>query len=351
MSKLYSMNEEDYELVDSIIQVTNSINTLYKKLFELEINNLKDTDEYRKYIQYLNMAIELENSYYDKLTTLQGIKILNFLVYDKFPENNLSDIESIILRKTDDPIIRRILVALDYLLENYQQENFEQLFKISEQDVMFKDEDLDKLPDSFVYAYYGLTDELYLKLLRNKYVVDNVHQEEILKNFLVFVEEIKQDKGNSKYKNELIKVKYDISFNNKNVEQTLLDNNFNMEKPLIYSSNHYLDIVGLEKDIYNLLKDYRGFKLSVNQIDELLRIKDLDYEKEDNQLIALLRNTILRSIFLSLSDECVTHINKQYKEENISNSEQMKISKEILLKTFGKIKKDRNKQMQLSLKK
>ena len=48
MSKLYSMNEEDYELVDSIIQVTNSINTLYKKLFELEINNLKDTDEYSK---------------------------------------------------------------------------------------------------------------------------------------------------------------------------------------------------------------------------------------------------------------------------------------------------------------
>lgn len=350
MSKLYSMNEEDYEIVNSIIQVTNSIDTLYKKLLELELKNLKDSNEYEKYIHYLNMAIELENSYYQKLSTNQGIKILNFLMYDKFPENNLSDIESIITRKKDDPIIRRILVVLDSVLENYHQDIAEQNFKILEQDIVFDDEELDKLPESFIYDYYSLTDESYTKLLRSKCVVDNSHQEEILKNFIVFIEEIKQDKDNSKYLNELIKVKYDIAFNHKDVEYTLVDNNFNVDTSLTYSSNYSLDILGIDEEIYKLLKDYSGFKLSVNQINELLRIKDLDYEIENNQLTALLRHAILRSIFLSLSDDCISHINKQYLEENLGN-EQVKISKEMLLKTFVKVKKDRIKHSNLSVRK
>lgn len=349
MSK-YSMNEEDYKILNSIIQVTNSIDTLYKKLLELEISNLKETKEYEMYIQYLNMSIELENSYYDKLTIMQGIKILNFLMYDKFPENDLSDIESIITRKKDDPIIRRILVVLDSILENYHQDTVEQNFKILEQDIIFDDEELDDLPESFIYDYYCLTDELYTKLLRSKYVVDNSHQEEILKNFIVFIEEIKQDKDNSKYLNELIKVKYDIAFNNKDVEYTLVDNKFNVDTSITYSSNYSLDILGIEEEIYTLLKDYSGVKLSVNQINELLTIKDLDYELENNQLTALLRHTILRSIFLSLSDDCVSHINKQYLEDNLNN-EQVEISKEMLLKTFVKVKKDRIKHSKLSLRK
>ena len=53
----YKLVEQDYEWLDKIIQTTTSIAALYQKLFILEANGGKDTLEYAKLLDYLNIAL------------------------------------------------------------------------------------------------------------------------------------------------------------------------------------------------------------------------------------------------------------------------------------------------------
>ena len=53
-----------YKKIADIIKVTEAIKTLYDRLCNLEINNLKETKEYHKNLDYLMISLETEESFY-----------------------------------------------------------------------------------------------------------------------------------------------------------------------------------------------------------------------------------------------------------------------------------------------
>ena len=62
----YKLVNENYNWLKRIIQITTSIETLYKKLFILEINGQKDTEEYKKTMDYLSIALDVEDNVYEE---------------------------------------------------------------------------------------------------------------------------------------------------------------------------------------------------------------------------------------------------------------------------------------------
>lgn len=62
--KKYNLTQSDYDQINSLIKLTALIDDLYIKLYELEINNKKDLEEYNKIINYLNLLLEKENEKY-----------------------------------------------------------------------------------------------------------------------------------------------------------------------------------------------------------------------------------------------------------------------------------------------
>jgi hypothetical protein len=56
MSK-YTLTSEDYETINTIQRITESINETYQKLLELELQGRKTTEEYNRQIDYLKSSL------------------------------------------------------------------------------------------------------------------------------------------------------------------------------------------------------------------------------------------------------------------------------------------------------
>ena len=46
----YKLQNEDYELIQKIIKITNLIEDLYKKLYKLKIKKKKNSNDFKNYI-------------------------------------------------------------------------------------------------------------------------------------------------------------------------------------------------------------------------------------------------------------------------------------------------------------
>lgn len=62
--KKYELDKKDYNQIENLIRIGSSIETLYKKMCNLEIEEKKDTDEYKKILDYLKIALEVESKQY-----------------------------------------------------------------------------------------------------------------------------------------------------------------------------------------------------------------------------------------------------------------------------------------------
>ena len=77
-----TMNKIDRELINKVIELTKKILKIYNNLYELELNNQKDSLEYQNNIKYLDLLIEMENNLYPKIPIN---KIDLYILYlDKF---------------------------------------------------------------------------------------------------------------------------------------------------------------------------------------------------------------------------------------------------------------------------
>ena len=63
----YNLTETDIEDIEMLIRITKTIDSLYCQLYELEIYGLKDTPEYKKVLDNLNISLEVENNKYQEL--------------------------------------------------------------------------------------------------------------------------------------------------------------------------------------------------------------------------------------------------------------------------------------------
>lgn len=178
-----------YELnnYENLKKVSLAIGTIYKNLTNLEKNNQRDTIEYEKNLNYLMIALEVEEDIYSKVL---GNSILINKVYDDINKTkNLAEVD----------------VNFDYV---YLPENDKALIRIKEiiAKTIYKENSFDEI---------SILSELYDAL-----------NMEILTNFLIENEKKLENDLNKEQRDLLIEFKYNLAFVNKKFEKKLLKTKF-----------------------------------------------------------------------------------------------------------------------------
>ena len=134
----------------------------------------------------------------------------------------------------------------------------------------------------------------------------------------------------------------------------MISNNFVIPKTFYANASLAVDLNQIDLSLFCILKNSYGINESTKQISEIIAISDLDYSDIIKTTTSILRQCLIRSSFLLITDEIVSDMNykfhkfvesKKYLEKYQTNY----ISKQLVINCFKGVKRDRNKQRVLSL--
>lgn len=147
----YVLVEKDIMTIKELLKLSSSISTLYKRLCDLEINGKESTLEYQKVLNYLEVAVEVEDKKYEGLSGRVAIAMFEYIAEDNISIDFLSDAESIMRQDYSNRSTRRVLNNLwkivfdnpvlfaDYAIDNKK--------KYSDMVLKSASEDLKKIKD------------------------------------------------------------------------------------------------------------------------------------------------------------------------------------------------------------
>ena len=185
--------------LQELIILSEKILKIYNKLYNLEINNLKNKDEYKINIKYLNLLIELEDEIYSNLSDKDISLYIDIIKQADF-NIKLSDFSLIINDIHNSYNLKRILNSL----------RFEYNKRL------------------IIYLQKENNEEMANSLLLNQFI-----SEDIINSYLFLIENSFSKIKNMEYKTSLKMIKYIFSYLNKYIENKY-KNNF------IISSKIYL---------------------------------------------------------------------------------------------------------------
>ena len=204
-------NTLEYKLsIKKILMISNKILVIYNNLYNLEINNQKNSLDYHRNLNYLDIVLELENNFYQKLNP----KLISFYLHFLDPNRilkNLSDYHLIINDLNQIYPKKRIYNRLLEIQNNYLKEKYD--------DINYKE----------------------ISLLQRTL------KEDINKLFLYYEE--KEFNNNSNFKDTFTMTKYILSYLNKDIENSLKEN-FNDFNKLILLSKSTSDLLEIDEDRY-----------------------------------------------------------------------------------------------------
>lgn len=296
----YHLNKNDFELLNNLLKISKSIYILYKKLYELEINDKKEETEYKKTIEYLKVAIGVENEAYKKLK-LDYEKCdayINYIINDMLPEDYNYNYESIAKEDFSTITIQRVLIHLIRKITKMDGEN-NNIFKdiLEELNRGSTDEELKIIMQETIEKTMLISDEFEKDFISiYLYYISNVSNVEFLKDF----------------NDNFILSKYNITFINKIYEYKMINRMFEPPKELLMES--VLLAKGLEFDmnLFIKLKNCFGEETALVQIDELLDLTDSDFCNRKNNLVSILRQGLLSASLSFLNNEGLDYIEDEY---------------------------------------
>lgn len=303
----YIFEISDFKQMESLIKTASSIDSLYQKMYELEIHGKKDTEEYKKLFDYLIIALEVENKIYkdSKLDYKKGFAWFDYLIDNKLPFDYVSDLESIMRQDYNHRIIRRILNSL-----------------------------------------------LYQITLESD--VQKALEKDVINAYLVFLQESIDKQNYHNLKKNLIKSKYNTAFIKKEIETEMILSNFTISNTLYISSRFIADLMNMDLEFYNMSKNLYGGKISMFQISELMEMQDESYNDPVKSTTSTLRQCLMRAAFLLMSDEIISEVNDEFHEiiesnEYLCRNPHDKISEQLVINCFKSIKKDQKKPKVLAI--
>jgi len=289
----YRLEKKDYEQIRNITNLTLTIDKLYKKLYDLEIIDKKDTDDYKRILEHLNILIEKENKLYKEcnLNSEKCISWVGYLLKDKSLFALKNDLESIVTQDYNDRVIRRILSVLTKIME--------------------KDHDFVKkmIPSDLINTAKELNipniDKMLSFSISNSVEIQKAYEKDLYSTYLLFLNDSIKKENNEKIRNNLINSKYNFSFIDKEIEEDMISNNFEVSDDLYLTSRLTADLFCMNLNLYNSLKDSFNSKISMKQIIELLKISDVEYNDFSKKTTSIVRKSLLKASFLMMSDNKV----------------------------------------------
>ena len=118
------LEQIDIEILNKLLEISKKILKIYKNLIKLELNNQKDSDEYKKQAVFLEICLETEEEYYKKINLNN---IYNYIEYSDRGNlfKNFSDYDILVDDFSDLLFAKRVYnrlnkIATDKLINTYQ---------------------------------------------------------------------------------------------------------------------------------------------------------------------------------------------------------------------------------------
>ena len=333
-------NNGDKNELDKLGKITFSVLEIYKKLYELEICDMKDTEEYDNCLGYLTTMKNIENDYYKKCNFTYNNICKWYYYIDKnidIKDNYLEILSSLDYRNI---IICRIKERLKNILNTmnlgYYDINFNFINNLSKKNISF--------------------DSIF-KCLKGCNKLDKYMLKEVDSNYLSYLQEVIDSNNYSHLNNKLIYSKYMLSFVKEDLENTLLNNKFNIISDNYIGSFMYLDLYNIHEkndiNIINLLSIYYATGL----IYDFSIIKDIDYYSDINlETSSLIYQMFIKSLLLFADSNAINSTkenllklfnNDEYNDKHDDNG----ISRQLVINCINDSVVDKSKKYILRLKK
>lgn len=288
--KKFNIEYNDACELERLLKININIDTIYKKLKILEIENKKETDEYVKHIKYLSLLIEGEKDFFKEvnITSSKALTWLKILLKAQENSSNTNFGNRVV-----DRIINSLLciISNDYnFLINLSTKELENLLKIL--GLEFKENTLTK--EQIVHC-------IILK--------SNI-EKDIKFIYLSFLEEQIKIQKSKVIKEKLIISKYYMIYANKDLETLILTNNFIIENTSYTSSKITKDILNIEDSIYDFIINLIGSSITIGKAYELLEINDLDYNEKEKKSTSIICQCLLKAAILFVDDITLNNIKK-----------------------------------------
>lgn len=305
--KNFNLNKTDLEQLEAILRNNKNIERLYKKLYTLEIEDKKETLEYTKLLDYLSIVIEVEDKLYKEANlTLEKALSWAKLLFNCKPNNSFITIENIMKQNYDNLIISRII---NKLLTIITQNNHELL--------MCQNKELTN-----IMTMLGIN---VLKIDKKHTLCKSITMKNIIENniyytFLSILQEDIENPLQKTFKEKLIIAKYNTLLVNKNIEAYLLKNNFNIQINTYIDSESTSELLQINKQLYQIVKNTIACALANKQIYKLLEINDTDYNNIEKTTSSILRQCMMKAALIFLTKEEINNINNNL-QNYINNDE------------------------------
>lgn len=322
-----NLTKEELETIKSLIAITESIKESYSQLINLEIAGKKETEEYKKYFERLKISIDLEKSIYEKITTN---KCEMFLQYLQLNENNHTLKEEEAIFDNDiNLVISRIMIKLKRKITG--DINYVKAAILPKEIENMLSDYRETIKNSMEYA---------IKIIP-------VILSDIFNCFLAIIK-----KSNTI---ENVKMKFYTSFIIENIENEMLDNNFNISSNPYLLSSFFSNLYGISDMVFKRVLTYQIISYYNNNLNAILFNEDKDLADNEIRDNISARLSFIRALLIFLDDEIIMDMNCQFHEMIDDDKNRFIFDKreeiiEMILNSYKRVKNDRSIPKIISLK-
>lgn len=338
MQEKYQLTSVDLDMIKQSLMDASLSRQLYDRLYKLETQGQKDSMEFNKTTDYLNLVSDLElNSYKnEKKSSNRCAAVINYLNNENLfnsPDSSIDMLLSQWKSKFDKTKIR--------VLNCFTKRYLNTIDGIRNQ-----------IPSSFIEVldYHGISnaEEVIINSYRQGEIIRHFLKLDLLHIFNIFLEDAIYNDDFVSFKNDLIKVKYDLAYLDSDIEREMIDNKFNVLRVMIPHSSIPEDLLNIDDETYQYVRNINLYNEAVLQLIELLSIKNKKHANKEVAIICILRRTYLRALLSLLDDKYLGYIKKSYytqmrDSEYMKDNEQYKISESMINEIFDTLDKNKKK--------
>lgn len=308
---------DDYKKINDLIRIAESIKILYQKLSDLESKGLKNSSEYIKYIDYLNISVETEDSIINELnlTEEKSLNLIKYILNDRmFITKNIDEVPL--------SIYRVLCYLLDRIIDDMDKEAIG----------LVKDENY-----IFSLLRKNTINNLMCENLYTSLKMEQCFEKDYINNLLYYLNVEIDNTYNKELKKNLIYYKNNLIFKYKSVEHSLKEMNYETNDKIYIDSKYVADYLGINQDNYNLLQSMYGKNISINAINKIFSMDNLKLNNIKGKELLIIYCSILKSSLIFLNDKGFEMIKKYFYDTVSTKNELYKYG----IKCIKKIIKDR----------
>lgn len=322
-----SLNKNEYEDLSKLINITIKIVNLYNKLYQLELNEKKQTKEYNLFVSKLKQCLTIENNIYNQIMrNLEENKKIIYYLTEKYNKELIHQNYSNQLLKLDEMmIITRIISKLSRNFMN----NFDKT-----------------LSQEKAQLYHSIYNSIKTK---------NIIFVDIVKCFLPIVSEITEKQSDLNITKYLKKIKYATSCIYQEIEKEMIISNFEINKNPYISYKFFGQMNGWPLELINEVTKVYCIEFYTNILNSMLVYDDKDLLDKSIMAEMLINQSFLRAIYLLLDDETIMDLNSEFHDliddddyQSILNNREIVI--DLIIKSYKKVKFDKSIPKIISLK-